>query len=204
MLRLLQSSWFVSLAGCLTYLGTTAALINPAKFAGFHRPDTEERRSAADDPSWKFRNPEFDQWVGEIKHEKENLALREQQLQEMQTRLESEQQELNAVTQSVVQMQAEFDRNVIRYKAQEIDNLKRQIKVLNAMPPDSAAGMLGDMQNDDVVRILVMMKPDQASVMLDAMSKKGPDQASRAAAILERMRNVIPPGAAPAGSTPSQ
>lgn len=201
MLRLLQSSWFVSLAGCLTYLGTTAALLNPSHFAGFQRPDTEVKRSAEDDPSWKFRNPEFDQWISEIKHEKENLALREQQLQELQSRLESERQELNVVTQSVVQMQAEFDRNVIRYKAQEVDNLKRQIKVLNAMPPDSAAGLLSDMSNDDVVRIMVMMKPDQASVMLDALTKKGAAQARRAAAILDRMRNVIPPTAAGGGNS---
>ena len=200
MLRLLQSSWFVSLAGCLTYLGATVALINPAQFAGARPADTENKRSAADDPSWKFRNPEFDQWIGEIKQEKENLALREQQVQELQTRLEAERREISAVTQSVVQLQAEFDHNVIRYKAQEIDNLKRQIKILDSMSPDSAAGLLADMPNDDVVRILVMMKADQASLMLDTLSKKSPTQARRAAVILERMRNVIPPSAAGSGT----
>ena len=201
MLRLLQSSWFVSLVGCLTYLGTTAALITPAQFPDVHPFDEEVKRSAEDDPSWKFRNPEFDQWINEIKREKDHLALREQQLQELQTRLESERQELSVVTQAVVQMQAEFDRNVIRYNAQEVDNLKRQVKVLNAMPPDSAAGLLSDMPNDDVVRLLAMMKPDQASILLETLTKRGAGQARRAAAILERMRNVLPPNAADSGNS---
>jgi flagellar motility protein MotE (MotC chaperone) len=191
MIRLLQSSWFVALAGCLLYLATTVAVLNPSKFAGaqFLKPDF----SADDDPSWKFRNPEFDQWVAQIKSEKNSLDLREQNLNELQTRLNAELQEISTVTQTVAQLQETFDQNVIRFKAQDEDNVKHQAKLMAAMSPEGAIAMLDQMPDDDAVKILFIMKTDDASLILDALSKMGQSQAKRAALLTERLRQVLPP-----------
>jgi flagellar motility protein MotE (MotC chaperone) len=194
MSRILQSAWFTALIGCLSYLGVTAAVLTPGRFQGL-RTALQQADAAAsvDVPSWKFRNPEIDQWVEELRRQREGLALREQQLQELQTRLQTERQELNYATQLVYQLQADFDKNVVRIQVQEIDNLKRQAKVLSSMSPEAAAAVLKEMQDEDAVRILVTMKADEASVILEAMSKLGKTDARRAASFTEKMRHVLPP-----------
>src|SRR5580693_7271514 len=163
MTRILQSGWFVALVGCVLYLATTIFVLGPSKFAGaqFIQPDY----SADDDPSWRFRNPEFNEWVSQIQTEKEKLDLREQQLDEWQTRLNLELQEMSLVTQTVNNLQSNFDQNVVRFKAQETDNVKHQAKLISAMSPEGAMAMLNQMSDEDVVRILFTMKPDQASLI---------------------------------------
>jgi len=190
MIRILQSSWFVALVGCLLYLATTLLLVNPQQFAGA-RPVVVER-SAEDDPSWKFKNPEFDQWVAQIKQEKDALAAREQQLNDWQTRLDAEQQEIGTVTQAVAQLQAQFDQNVVRFQASQADNVKRQAKLIASMSPEGAATIFDNMPDADAVRILFSMKTDQASLILDTMSKLGKPEAKRAATLTQWMRQVLP------------
>jgi flagellar motility protein MotE (MotC chaperone) len=201
MTRILQSGWFVAFLGCALYLATTIFVLSPSKFAGaqFIHPDY----SADDDPSWRFRNPEFNQWVSEIQNEKERLDARSQQLDEWQTRLDAEVQEISVATQMVAQLQFNFDQNVVRFKAQDTDNVKRQAKVIAAMSPEGAVDLLSQMSDDDVVRILYTMKPDQASAILDSLSKMGEEQAKRAAQLTERLHQVLPePASATASGAP--
>lgn len=190
MIRIFQSGWFVLLMGCTLYLATTAIVLSPSKFAGaqFAKPDY----SAEDDPSWRFRNPEFNEWVSQIQDEKERLDVREQELNEWQTRLNTELQEITTVTQMVSQLQSNFDSNVIRFKAQETDNIKHQAKLISAMSPEGAVALFDQMPDEDVIRILFVMKPDEASAILDALSKMGPDEAKRAALLTERLHQVLP------------
>ncbi len=194
MTRILQSPWFVALTGCVLYLTVTALLFRPAQFV---RPPVAVETPAktppgADQPSWKFQNPEFDQWVEEVRREKDSLALREQQLQQLQQRLAADRQELNVATQVVYQLQAEFDKNVIRVKDQEADNLRRQAKVISGMSPESAASLINEMPEDDAVRILFTMKPDEAGAILETLSKTGKAEAKRAAQFTEKMRRALP------------
>jgi flagellar motility protein MotE (MotC chaperone) len=193
MVRFLQSAWFSMLVGGLLFLATTAALVKPAQFAAAIPASEENLRVGSNEPSWKFRNPEMEQWIEEIKREREALNVREQQLKDLETRLNAERQEISVVTQAVSQMQSEFDKNVVRLNAQDSDNLKRQAKLLSAMSPEGAAATLIEMGDDDVVRILFTMKADDASLALDTLSKQGKEQAKRAAAIFERMRRTLPP-----------
>ncbi len=198
MIRIFQSPWFVAGFGCLLYLGTTVVILSPSKFAAYKKTDPDY--SADNDPSWKFRNPEFDQWVAQIKNEKEMLDAREENLNELQTRLNVEMQEVSTVTQTVSQLQSNFDQNVIHFKAQEVDNIKHQVKLMSAMSPEGVIAMMNEMPDDVAVKILFTMKNDVASAILDTMSKAGKTQAKRAAALTEQLHEVLP--ATPATSTP--
>ncbi|MBC8095356.1 MAG: hypothetical protein H7Y43_06065 [Akkermansiaceae bacterium] len=195
MIRILQSSWVTALMGCLLYLGVTFAMLSPGKFEGAQAAQKAEepQKSANDDPSWKFKNPEIDQWMAELKREKEALESREQQLQELALRLETERKEFMTVTQTVYQLQAEFDRNIIRIKDQEVDNIKRQAKVFSNMSSDTVAALVGEMVEDDAVRILYVMKPDEVSAILESLGKLGKVESKRAASITEKLRRVLPP-----------
>lgn len=194
MVRILQSAWVSMSVGGLLFFGTTAALLKPSQLPVIAAdPIAEIARAGANEPSWKFRNPEMDQWIQEIQNEKEALNLREQQLKDLETRLNAERQEMSVVTQAVYQMQVDFDKNVVRLNAQDAENLKRQAKLLSSMSPEGAAATLIEMSDDDVVRILFTMKADDASLALDTLSKSGKAQAKRAASIIERMRHTLPP-----------
>lgn len=188
MIRILQSSWFAAALGCVLYLGTTAAVLTPSKFAGF-KPAAPDY-SAEDDPSWKFRNPEMDQWLSQIKSEKEKLDLREENLDELQTRINAEIQELSMATQTVSQLQQNFNQSVISFSAQETANIKHQTKLISEMSPEGAIAMLNEMPDDDAVRILFTMKDDVASLILDTWSKEGKAQAQRAAQLTEKLRQI--------------
>ena len=195
MTRWLTSGWVVALAGGLIYFATTALLIRPAQFEAARALLAAAKLSPDNDPSWKFKNPEFEQWVAELKMEKSDLDARAQQLQELQARLAAQQQEFTTATQSVYQLQSEFDRNVIRIKSQEVQNLNKQAKIIAGMSPEGAANLIGQMPDDDVVRLLATMKTDEASLVLDAMSKLGKPEAKRAADLTARLRMVLPPDA---------
>src|ERR1700709_1534939 len=116
MARFLQSAWMAMLLGGILLFCTTAALLKPSQLPAIETaaPVAEIKHVGNNEPSWKFRNPEMDQWIEEIKREKEALNLREQQLKELETRLNAERQEMSVVTQAVTQMQADFDKNVVR------------------------------------------------------------------------------------------
>jgi flagellar motility protein MotE (MotC chaperone) len=200
MMRLLQSSWLVSLTGCIVYLATTAVVLSSAKFESAG-PDVETPLSANDDPSWKFRNPDFDQWIEDLKNEKVALEARKLQLVEWETRLQAESQELSTVTQRVAQIQADFEKDVLRLRDEQIKNLKRQAKVMADMAPEAALAMLDQMPDDDAARVLSVMKNDQVVLMLGTMSKLGKAQTKRAVAITERMRRLLPTGSVNDGLT---
>ena len=193
----LKSSTGVALIGALLFLTTTAALLRPGQLE-LPVPAAEGPREANDDPSWNFKNPELQQWIEEIKREKDNLAQRAQQLQELQKRLDAEREEILAVTQAVHQLQMDFDKDVVRVKAQEMDNLKRETKIVSSMSPEGAAAMLNEMPENQTLAVLCMIKPDIASPILDTMSKMGTAEAKRAAELTARMQRVLLPAAATA------
>jgi flagellar motility protein MotE (MotC chaperone) len=201
--RWLRSPWFTALIGCLLYLAVTAALFRSLHLERWETILSGTPAAATDPPSWKFRNPEFDQWLEELRRQKEALTLREQQLQELQARLNADRRELISATQTIHQLQSEFDRNVVRIKDQEIENLKRQAKILAGMSPESAAALINEMSDDEAARILFTMKTDEASALLEALSKISRNEAKRAAGLTEKLRRLLPPAAAARPKTPS-
>jgi flagellar motility protein MotE (MotC chaperone) len=200
MIRFLQSGWTTAIVGSLMYMGVTcmswfdndvfAQLKRSVQFANVR---AAEQKAFNDGPSWRFSNPEFDQWIAEMKKEKDSMDLREQQLNELELRLEAERLELTGVTQTVHQLQADFDKNVIRIKEQEVDNLRRQARVLSGMSPESAANLISEMQEVEAVKILFSMKPDDAGAVLEALSKISKTEEKRAAILTERLRRALPP-----------
>lgn len=190
-MKFLQSSWLIILVSCILYLATTAAVLSSVKFEGAQTV-IETKLTPDDDPSWRFSNPEFDQWVEDLRQEKAAVDLRKAQLDELENRLQAERQELTTVTQRVAQMQADFEKDVVRLKEQEVKNLKRQAKAIGDMAPENAVAVLDQMSDDDVVRLFAVMKNDQVTLLLETLGKMGKAQTKRAAAISERMRNLLP------------
>jgi flagellar motility protein MotE (MotC chaperone) len=193
--RLIQSPVAVVVAAGLSFFISLFLLLHlvPLGLVAAAGPDS---RRAEDDPSWKFHNPDIDQWVSQIKSERDALALREQQLKDWEARLASESREIAAVTQAVTRTQQDFDKRVVVFNDQQKDNVKKQLKVISEMTPDGAVAMMNQMPDEEVVRLLYSLKADISGAILDAMSKLGPTQAQRAAALTEKIKAVMPAPAA--------
>ena len=188
--RILQSSGTVVLLGGVTFF-LTMFLVLRSVHLGTPVLPSKLPVAAEDNPSWKYRNPEIDQWIAQIKEERESLALRREELTEWEARLAAENRDIAAVTQTVNQVQADFDKRVLQFKEQEKDNLKKQVKVVADMSPGGAATMFNEMSDDEVTKLLYLMKPDVSAPILDAMSQQGEAHAVRAAALANRLKDVL-------------
>lgn len=174
--------------GALLYLVATLLFWKtPARPA----PERADAKAVVTGPSWEFTNPEADQLIAELKAEKGALAARKQQLDELAAHLDAERQELAAATQSIRQLQSEFDQSVLRIQDEEVPNLKKLAKVYADMTPDSAAIVMGHLDDLNVVKIMFYMKESETAAILEILAKKSSADAKRAAAISEHVRLAI-------------
>ena len=188
--RILQSPGTVVLLGGVTFFLTMFAVFQTAHL-GSPTLAAKPAVSAEDSPSWKYRNPEMDQWIAQLKEEREALALRTEQLKEWEARLAATSREICTVTQVVSRLQLDFDKRVLLFRDQEKDNLKRQLKVVAGMTPDGAATMFNEMPDDEETKLLYLMKADVSAPILDAMSRQGQAHAARAASLANRLTEVL-------------
>lgn len=189
MTKLLTSNWTAVVCGAIVYLLSTVAFWKPPTLPkGGVSGESSESVAGRTGASWEFTNPEADQLIGELKAEREALKKREQQLDALSVRLEAERTEINQATQSVHQLQIDFDKNVTRVTEEETANLKKLAKVYSQMAPENAAKVFTEMDDQAVVKIMVFMKDGDTAAILDAIAKNGSPQAKRVAALSETLR----------------
>ena len=119
------------------------------------------------------------------------MAAREQQLNELATRLQAERAEINQVTQTVFRLQLEFDRNALRVREDEAANLKKLAKIYSTMTPEGATMIIRQLEDEEIAKLLVIMKESEAAPLLENLAKLGETEAKRAAALSERLRKSI-------------
>jgi flagellar motility protein MotE (MotC chaperone) len=188
MIKLLTSPWTTALVGIVLYLGTTVAVWKTPT----PPPSGPKATAAAGEkkagPSWDFTSPEADQLIAELKTEKKALGKKEQDLNDLMARLQAERSELNLVTQSVRQLQTDFDQNVLRITEEETANLKKLAKIYADMEPANAAKVLEEMDDTSIIKIMVFMKDTETAAIWEALAKKGDVQAKRAAVLSDHLR----------------
>ncbi len=145
--------------------------------------------------SWVYYNPEVDLLMKELKSERKALATKEQELQALADRLKAERTELDQVAASVKKMQSEIDQQLTDIKAEEIPNLKRLAKTYSTMTPAGAAELLSKLDDVPVVKTLAVMKEAEVGPILEALTRMGPTEATRAAALTEKIRLAKQPAA---------
>ena len=196
-MKILQSKWFGSILGGILFLAITMAMI-PSKMAAPAAAKHEGKTTGSivpvvSGPSWNFQNPELEQLVADLKKEKESLAKREAQLNELAARLESERKEINSVTQTVAQVQRDLDQSLTRIKEEESANLKKLAKLYSTMSPEASVLILKQMDDTALMRILLFMKDTEVAQTLENLGKQGPAEATRVAGLTERLRLSVKP-----------
>jgi flagellar motility protein MotE (MotC chaperone) len=197
MTRFLQLKWIVAVAGTLAYALTTWFCLQPQQHIKQAVATLRARqigpRAVKAGPSWTFENPEMSQLVAELKDEREALRVRASQLDELEARLQAERQEIYAVTQAVYQLRADLDKVVTRVSEEEAVNLKKLAKLYTTMSVEGAARIFKAMDDDQVVKILSLMRGSESAPILEALGQGGKDDTKRAAMISNRLRLTIVP-----------
>lgn len=183
MIKILQSGWFGMFVGGILYLATTAA-IWPKRIASAH---IEAPTHSAEVPV-NFSNPEIDELMTELRSRREALIARENQLKTWEARLQAERSELTIVTQMVSRAQSEFDKSVLKIRADETANLKRLAKTYSEMSPQAATAILKNQDDQVFAKILLLMKEQEVAGILEQLAKQGESEAKRASLLAERIR----------------
>jgi len=193
MIRLLQSKWMAIALGTVAYWLTTWLCLEPQKqlsrIAAELRAPAHSRSGSG--PSWNFDNPEMAQLIAELKDQREALRARAQQLDELEARLNAERQEIYTLTQAVSQLKTNIEATVTWIGEEELVNLKKLAKVYAAMGPEGAARILREMEDDQVVKVLALMKEPDSAPILEGLSQGSKGESKRAASLSNRLRLTI-------------
>lgn len=183
MIKIFQSGWFGMFLGGILYLATTAVLW-PKRVA---TTSVETPTHTADVPV-NFSNPEIDELMTELRTRRESLLARENQLKAWEARLQAERSELTIVTQMVSRAQSEFDKSVLKIRADETANLKRLAKTYAEMSPQAATAILKNQDDQVFAKILLLLKEPEVAGILEQLAKQGESEAKRASLLAERLR----------------
>lgn len=189
-MKILKNSLVTSIIGLILYVVTTIVIWKAPATIIEGEPAQADILAKAKTavPSWEFQNQEADMLIGELKLEKEALAKREKDLNDLAERLKAERAEINVVTQAVYQMQKEVESSIVRINTEEASNLKKLARTYSVMSPEGAAPILKEMDEPTLLKILALMKEGESAPILEEMSKLGADQAKHVAEITERLR----------------
>ncbi len=197
MTRFLNTKWTALAAGSLAYALTTWLCLQPQKqltrAAEAIRAAQAVATPAATGPSWTFQNPEMSLLVAELKEERDALRLRANQLNELEARLSAERQEICSATQAVQRLRTELDAVVTRVSEDEAVNLKKLGRVYATMSPEGAGRILKEMDDEQIVKILSLMKEAESAPILESLGQGNKDEAKRAALISNRIRLTLSP-----------
>lgn len=183
MIKHLQSGWLGMLIGGILYLATTA-VVWPVR--QIETPVHEE--APKPEVPVVFSNPEIDELMVELRTRRESLVERENQLRAWEARLQAERSELTVITQMVSRAQAEFDKTIVKIRADEAVNLKRLAKTYTEMSPQAATSILKNQDDQVVTKVLLLMKDQEVAGILEQLSKLGDEEAKRASRLAERIR----------------
>ncbi len=190
-MKMLQSPVVAAILGGLLFLLTSAFLTTKGlapvpHAAGEHEEAGEE--VSVNGPSWTFFNPEMEQILGELKAERDTVAVKEKQLNELATRLRAERAELDDEMKKMKAIQLKVDRDVMRIKDDEAGNLKKLAKMYATMEPAGAAKIMRELDDVVVVKILTLMKEPETALVLESFARMGDAETKRAAQLSESLR----------------
>lgn len=188
-MKILKNSIVASVLGLILYAVVTA-LVWQAPPIIEAAPTQDEIVAQAKEarPSWEFQSQEADMLISELRIEKEALARREKDLNDLAERLQTERMEINVVTQAVHQLQAQIEASIVRISAEEVVNIKKLARTYAAMSPEGAAPIMKELEEGTLIKILGVMRETETAPILEALSKLGAEEAKRVAQVTERLR----------------
>lgn len=147
--------------------------------------------------NWDFWTLEMSNLAEELQRERESIEQRKRDLDAYAQRLQAEKAELENLRNLIASLRDEINRSVITLTEAEKPNLKTLARTYASMKPAESAPILSRMDDEMVVKILSLMKPDVVANILTQISNLQPATSNipaeligsaRAARISEKLR----------------
>jgi flagellar motility protein MotE (MotC chaperone) len=150
-----------------------------------------EKEPVRPDKPWDFWTLEIENLASELKDTKDTLTAREQAITAREERLAADMRELDKTRQQIEALRLAVAADMVQFEGEESKNLKVLAKTYSELTPKAAVGILRQMDETVVVKILHLMKTDAVSPILQEMGTSAdPDLAKKAAKLSERLRLV--------------
>ena len=167
-MKMLTSRWGLALIAALTYLGTSTLVILKA----LPKPGTKVADPTAKPPRvWNFKTDAVDEFINELHDERARFATEQKGLETLRFQLSSERAELEHVRDEIKALRDELDQRVVRIQESDLKNIKMLATQYSGMKPATAISIFREMDEDMVVRILGVMKPDRITAIIEEMAK---------------------------------
>lgn len=151
----------------------------------------DAEKPAQPEKPWDFWTLEIENLSAELKDVKATLDVREQALAAREEGLAADLRELEKTRQQIEALRTTVAAEMVQFEAEEAKNLKGLAKTYGELTPASAVGIMQQMDETTVVKILYLMKADVVSPILQEMgSSTDPEVIKRAAQLTDRLRLV--------------
>ena len=185
----------LAMAVYLLTLGTLFVRSKPmivAAIAGAHPAATLV--AGPDFVYWSFKTNEVNKLIRDLREDRENLQKRADELSVAEARQASERKELERLRQDIENYRKELSSYLVELKQSEVKNLKSEVAILSNMEPAAIVALFKEKQDDEVVKLLAMMKPDAVAPIIERMmleeGEADKPSARRAARLLQKLQRL--------------
>jgi flagellar motility protein MotE (MotC chaperone) len=149
----------------------------------------------AEDPEyrmWNFHSHEINKLIEDLNMERTSLSKKEEDLSITESRVNAEIKELKRIKDEIQNYRKELSQYLIEVQGSELKNLKTEVSVLGNMDPSSVVAVFAEKTDEEIVKLLALMKPDAIAPIMETMMKEegggSVPSAKRAARILEKLQ----------------
>ena len=187
---MLAAPWFLAVVALVVNVALSFVLLNSesskirerikAEQIAANGPSPEEvaakqaaeAAAAAPPPQiWSFKTAAIDELITELKSERQSLIEEQKDLASLSSQVTAERQEVERVKQEVTRLRQELEARIVEVNENERDNLKKLVATYSVMPPTGAVLIFRETDEDTVVKILSVMKPDRVALILGEMAR---------------------------------
>lgn len=197
MLSIFNNTWSLITLAVVIYMATLGYLMSSLDIEKLIPPPPDPYTMDTSAPGyfhWNFHSHEINKMIEDLRIERQRLDEREEAIAASESRLEGEKQELERIRRDIELLRKDLSQYMMEVSASEMENLRTEVSVLNAMEPASVVAIFGERRDEDVVKILALMKPEAIAPIVELMMRQegrgGAPSAARANRLLDQLQRL--------------
>jgi len=196
-MKFLSSGLGIAVLAALVHVGTLLGVLVPGLKTLVEPEIALPSKTALPPRIWSFKTEALDQLVVELETERARLSTDRKDFVSLQNQTAAERAELEKLRDEIKALREEIDQRVVEIEERELKNLKTLAQTYSGMNPPQVVAIFREMEENQVVKVLSMMKATVVGPILGEMAKT-PEKpgvesmARRAARITDKLRLLKP------------
>jgi len=154
---------------------------------------------------WNFHTSEINKMILDLADQRASLQKREDAVMADEARIVSERKENERIRDEINRTRKELSGYIVELKSDEAAHLREQVAILSNMSPDNVVAIFNERSDQEVVKILALMKSDLVAQILESMMAQPaepnkPTPQKRAATLLDTLKRLRQTEATPAAA----